>query len=232
MGISPNTQRRVAYVDIMTDHAFSRSVSHWRLPSESKSRWSEVNSQTKTVLFDGKEALIIDCNSDATISAPEGGVIHVNGDLNADLDCAGNLEIVIQGNVSRNSIIRANGFFHIYIGGSIYGRIVSQDSGKIWCDGNHLGDIATGHPSMNLHITGDCVGSIVPKGKASLLYLCVDGFMKNESISNIAAIGYTVFNATIGFGDVEPGLYPIGIGCRITDTGYSHSRWCVQTQRR
>lgn len=233
MPIPQSTQRRVAYVDILTDHAFARSVSYWRQASDTERRWrwAKVESVSNPLLIGPNDALDVDCDCNGTISAPDGGVIHINGDLNADLEPAGHYEIVIRGNVAENATIRAAGFCHVYIAGSVFGRIESSDSCKLWIEGDFTGSLMTGHPSTKLYVGGDLNGSIRPLEKASLLFLCVEGFASNHSISELASVGYTVFNASIGASDVDAGLYPDGPGRRKTDSGASHFRWCVQSRR-
>lgn len=231
MPIPNYLQRSVAYVDILTDHAFSRSVSYWRDPNDTACRWSKINTLSNPLLIGPKDALEIDCDSNATISAPDGGVIHINGNLNADLEPAGHHEIVIRGNVDENATIRATGFCHVYIGGSVFGRIESVGSCRLWIDGGFSGALMTGHPSTNLHVSGDFSAAVRPIKKASLLFISIDGFARHDLISDIASVGYTMFNASIGASDVNPGLYPEGPGRRKTESGASHFRWCVQSQQ-
>lgn len=231
MPIPQDIQRRVAYVDILTDHAFTRSVSYWRQPNDTERRWSKRETLSNPLLIGPNDALDVDCDCNATVSAPNGGVIHINGDLNADLEPAGHYEIVIRGNVSDNVTIRAHGFCHVFIGGSVLGRIESTDSCKLWIDGDFSGTLLTGHPSTNLYVGGDFDAFVRPLNNASLLFLCVEGFAPQELISELASVGYTVFNASVGASNVDAGLYPDGHGCRKTESGASHFRWCVQTRR-
>jgi len=184
------------------------------------------------MLIGEQDALAVDGDSNALLSAPDGGVLHVNGDVNADLDAGGLSEIVIAGNVSSKSTIRANGFLHMYVGGSMLGRIESTDTPKIWVDGDFKGTLLTGNPVTHLYIHGNFNGEISPADEAALLFLCIDGFASDDSISSIASIGYTVFNATIGTSDVDAGIYPDGPGYRLTEDGRSFSRWCVLSRRR
>jgi cytoskeletal protein CcmA (bactofilin family) len=231
MPIPTHIQRRVAHIDVLTQDAFSRSVSYWRLGFGKEQRWSTVDAQSQPLLIGSDDALIIDCDSNALIAAPDGGVVHINGDLNADLDAAGLHEIVIRGDVSAQSTIRADRFSSIYIGGSVFGRIESQEKAEIWIDGNFSGSLATGYQSTELHISGNFNGSITSyDDDPSLLYLSVDGFAANKLISSIASIGYAIFNASVGASDIEPGLYPNDPGRRRRATG-NVSQWCVLSRR-
>ena len=227
MPIPQKIQRRVAHIDVLLDHAFNQSVDRWRHAPDAELRWSDVNTQYQPMLIGEQDALAVDGDSNALLSAPDGGVLHVNGDVNADMDAGGLNEIVITGNVSTESTIRSNGFLHMYVGGSMLGRIESTDTSKIWVDGDFPGALLTGNPVTHLYVHGDFNGEISPTDEAALLFLCIDGFASDDSISSIASIGYTVFNATIGTSDVDAGIYPDGPGCRLTDDGNSFSRWCV-----
>jgi len=230
MPIPQNIQRRVAHLDVLID-AFHGSVAYWRLASESEKRWAKIENPTQPMLIGEHDALDVDSNCNARISAPDGGIIHINGDLNVDLETGGFHEVVIRGDVSADATIRASGYFHIYIGGSVLGRIESTDGARIWVDGDFRGSLATGNPSTNINIGGNFDGAIAPLDNASLLYLCVDGFASHDLISSISGIGYTVFHASIGSTDCAVGLYPDGPGRRTTESGNSYSRWCVLSRR-
>ncbi|WP_430454271.1 hypothetical protein [Rhodopirellula europaea] len=231
MSMPPETQLRVAHIDVLLDRPFNRSISHWRFPSESESRWSRVGNQTRPILIGEHDALEIDGDSDALISAPDGGVLHINGDLNAGLETGGFQEILIRGDVSREAKIHADGFFHLYIGGSMNGEITTTDSSKIWVDGDFRGSISTGNPSTRLYVDGDFDGTVSAHDSPSLFFLCVKGFARHESIRSISSIGYTLFNASVGVSDVPAGLYPDGPERRVTKKGNSYSRWCVLQQQ-
>ncbi|WP_417740612.1 hypothetical protein [Rosistilla oblonga] len=230
MPLPQDTQRRVSHIDVLID-AFHGSVAYWRLASESEKRWATVRTPTQPLLIGETDALDVDSDCNAKVSAPDGGIVHINGDLTADLETGGFHEVVIRGNVAKNATIRASGFFHLYVGGSVFGRIESTDSSKIWVDGDFKGSLATGHPSTNVNVRGDFSGTVSPLDDGSLLYLCVDGFAACELISSISKIGYTVFHASIGLSDCEPGLHPDGPGRRATSSGNSYSRWCVLSRR-
>ena len=76
---------RIAYLDVVSEMAFQPSVEYWRRKSASEKRWVKINSQTKPMLIGKDDALEVDGNSMAEISAPEGGIIHVNGNVNSNI---------------------------------------------------------------------------------------------------------------------------------------------------
>jgi hypothetical protein len=231
MPIPDEIKLRVAHVDLILDRAFDRSVTHWRSPVESECRWSIVESPSQSLLIGRQDALVVEGSAATKLFAPDGGVVHVTGNLNSELETGHFHEVIICGDVTENAIIRATGFSHIYIGGSMSGRIETTGSAKIWIDGDFDGFIATGNPFMTLYVTGDCRGVIMPHQAPALLYLVVSGFASRDKLTEIAAIGYTVFNASVGFSDAKAGLYPDGPGRRSTPEGNSYSRWCVLAQR-
>jgi len=224
-------QHRVAYINVLSGVTFSSSIRYWQNKSESEKRWQRLGPQTKPILIGHSDGLEINGDSDATVSAPEGGLIHIHGNLNADLEVGGHHEVILSGNTSSNTTINASGFFHIYIAGSMRGQIVTSGSSEIWIDGDFTGSIRTGSPSTKLHVGGDFSGDVSPANDASLLWLSVGGFADNELISAISQIGYTQFSAIVSHSNVDPGLYPVGKSCRKTEAGNSFSTWCV-TQKR
>ena len=173
-------QHRVAYINVLSGVTFSSSIRYWQNKSESEKRWQRLGPQTKPILIGHSDGLEINGDSDATVSAPEGGLIHIHGNLNADLEVGGHHEVILSGNTSSNTTINASGFFHIYIAGSMRGQIVTSGSSEIWIDGDLTGSIRTGSPSTKLHVGGDFSGDVSPANDASLLRLSVGGFADNE----------------------------------------------------
>lgn len=232
MPIPVNVQRRVAHIDVLIDNAFTESVTYWRLPADAEKRWSRVQSQCQPILIGEDDAILVDCDSQALISAPNGGIVHINGDLECGLETGGYHEVVIRGNVSSNATIRVDGYPHVYIGGSCSGRIESKDGLRIWVDGDFSGSIATGNPVTQLHVKGDLTGNIEPFDEAALLYLCVEGFCASELINCISSIGYTEFNASIGVSDVDAGIYPATTRQQQVDSGNGIGRWCILSRHK
>ncbi|QDT07434.1 hypothetical protein K227x_58610 [Rubripirellula lacrimiformis] len=231
MPFPSDVQRRVAHIDVLSENVFAESILYWNHGFEVEQRWMKVNAASRPMRIGSGDALDLDCDCDVVISAPEGGVVHVNGNLGCDIVAGGRLELVVRGNVLENSTIRVNGFLHIYVRGSLYGQIEATDSSKIWIDGDVSGHIKTGDPSTNLNIAGNYFGGITSKDvDAGMLFLCIEGFASDESMCSLATIGYSVFTASVGSSNVEPGFYPNGsIACQ-TQFGYSSSRWCVHRQ--
>lgn len=228
--IPPSIQRRVAHLDVLSGMVFPSSVSYWRFNGDSEKRWVERGSQTEPVLIGSGDAIAVNGDSDALISAPDGGIVHINGDLNSGLEIGGHHEVILCGDVANGTTIKASGYHHIFIGGSVHGKIVASGSSKIWVDGDFTGALMTGTPSTNVHVLGNFSAEVSPTDGLALLWLAVGGFASNASLVSIASTGYTQFNATVGRSDVPPGLYPEGAGRRKTERGNSFSRWCVLAQ--
>lgn len=207
MPISTEMIVNVASADVAMDMAFSRSVDFWH------------NGKYTPTIIDG------DCIDD--VSLPDGGVLHIHGNLSGNISAAGHFEIVITGNVLRGATIIASGFCHVFVGGNFDGSIESSDSTKLWVGSDFSGGLKTGNPSTTLQVCGDLTGHVLPAGSRSLLYITVSGFAANSLLSDIADLGYTQFNGAIASSDVEPGLYPNSGNVKKTPDGNSFSCWSV-----
>ena len=188
MPISKVTITKVANADVAMNNAFHSSIRYWH------------NGGEPPTIIDG------DCLDD--VSLPNGGVLHIHGDLAASVAATGHVEIIIVGTVLHGATITASGFCHVFVGGDLSGSIVSTDSTKIWVGSNFSGVLKTGDPSTHLNVGGNLTGSVLPAGKPCLLYTNVAGFAPNQLLTDIANLGYTLFHAAIAFSDVEPGIYP------------------------
>ena len=192
------------------DNAFSISILHWQ------------NGKQVSNEIDG------DCVEQ--ISMTDGGQLHINGNLNAEINTGGHHEIIIAGNVNGDAIIKCSGFCSVFVSGDFNGTIESTDSAKLWIGANFSGTIKTGTPSTSIRINGDYDGNVESLGELSLLDLTINGFAKNDSLTQISQLGYTVFNAAVGASDVEPGIYPVGEHRIKTESGNSFSRWSIESQ--
>ena len=212
MPFSTEMRTRVARADLEMQQAFSLSIM----------RWQERSPISHEV--DG------DCTESVAL-LDIGQVLHVNGNLEAEVESDGHHEIVIGGDVTKNSTIHCSGFCSIFINGSFNGSIQSTDLVKIWIGSNCSGTITTGHPSTDIRIVGNYDGKIEPRGNPSLLYLAINGFAANESLSRISDLGFTQFNAAVAISDVEPGLYPLSNHRKKTDQGNSFGRWSIESRK-
>ena len=129
--------------------------------------------------------------------------------------------------MTSGAVIAADGIHHIFIRGDLNGVIQSPGSLSIWVCGSVNGEIRTGHPIATIYVAGDLSGRIAPLDRASLLYIDVDGYMPYETLTTIAAHGYTEFHASVGFSNQPPGIYPPDFAERA-----SHSHHCLWTVHR
>lgn len=232
MPISTKMIVRVAQADVALHMAFPNSVEHWHREHDDQHLWQNRPAECDALLVGRDDRVIIDGNCSNRVSAPEGGIIHIHGDLLATLDIAGHYEVVITGNVGPNAIIDAAGFCHIFVGGRFAGLLQSTGSAKVWIDSDFDGILKTGNPSTEVYIAGNLNGDIVPRETASLLSLTVAGFAADKYLTKIANCGYTQFNGAIAQSDVTPGIYPLS-GHRKTASGRnSFNRWCVEKEKR
>jgi hypothetical protein len=229
MSISTEMIVRIAHADIAMHMAFPRSVAHWH--REDVDRPWQVRAGDCAPLLIGKDdAVVIDGRCSNSISAPNGGIIHIYGDLTSTIDAAGHYEIIITGDVACGATIDAAGFCHVFVGGKFAGELRSTSSTKLWISSDFVGTVKTGNPSTEIYIGGDFNGNILPNETASLLWLTVAGFARQVSLSRIVDCGYTQFNASIARGDVAPGIYPVNGHLKKTPRGNSFNRWSVATK--
>lgn len=223
---------RIAHADIAMHMAFPRSVAHWHREDDDKRVWQVRPGNCDALLIGKDDAVVIDGTCSNGVSAPDGGIVHVYGDLCSTIDVAGHYEIIITGDVGPDAYIDATGFCHVFVGGRFAGALESTDSAKVWIGSNFDGTLKTGNPSTELYIGGDFNGQILPHETASLLWLTVAGFAADASLANIVDYNYTQFNASIAYGDVAPGIYPLNGHHKKTSGGNSFNRWCVETDTR
>jgi len=135
-------------------------------------------------------------------------LIHVIGDLNSKLNLEDHSEVVIMGDVSKESVIYIDGMSNIFIGGSLYGSIISIDSAEIYIKGNVNGLIKTGSPSTEIKIDGDLLGEIKPNNKdGNLVTIDVNGYTDINKIKDIFSYRYTELKAAFHNSNIKPGIY-------------------------
>jgi hypothetical protein len=221
---------RIAHADIGLHLGFPLSLARWQRGVDIERPCKVLGGDCGAVLIGKHDHLVIDGNCSNGVSAPDGGVVHINGNLASTIDASGHYEIVITGDVLPNAKIHSSGFCHVFVGGRFRGELCSADSTKLWIESDFDGAIRTGNPSTEIYIGGDCTGNILPNETAALLALTVSGFMSSAFLSAIAKCGYTNFNASIARSDVPPGIYPEFGRTKKPDGGNSFNRWCVHSQ--
>ncbi len=222
---------RVAQADIAMHMAFPRSVSRWQRNNDDAAPLKTYDGDCDAILFGENDAVVIDGDCSGGVSAPEGGMLHIYGDLSSSIDVDGHYEIIIAGDVRPGGLIQASGFCHVFVGGEFSGRIRATGSSRVWIGADLRGAIQTGTPSTDIYVGGDYHGAVSPTGKAALLTMTVGGFASDASLATIADHGYTVFRAAVARSDVKPGLYPLTGYHRKTARGNSYNRWCVECER-
>ena len=227
MPISTDMIVRIANADIAMHMAFPGSVRHWHERNEERP-WKVLPGDCDPLLLGKDNAVGIAGNCSNPVTAPDGGIIHVYGDLYSTIEVSGHNEIIIVGNVRRGAEICASGLCHLFVGGEFAGQLRTSGSSKNWISNDFLGTIETGNPTTELFIGGNYSGNILPAETAALLWLSVGGYASEESLSKIVDHRYTQFNASIAQSDVVPGLYPRNGRLKNSSGHNSFNRWCVQ----
>jgi hypothetical protein len=208
------------------DHTFCRSCAYWQQGEPNgRKEWTVLevgdlysprafHETTSSVLIGG------DCR--ANLSLQNGGLVQIYGDLSSKIEIGHMGEIVIGGSLLPGAAIEADGIHDVFVGGDLNGTIRSLGSLHIWVCGSFGGDVHTGDPITHIYVAGDVTGQVEPANGASLLFVDVDGFVPYETLMSIAEHGYTEFDASIGFSDRPPGIYPAD-GARRSDS----CRWTI-----
>lgn len=232
MPISTNMIVRVAHAHVAMHMAFSRTVAYWQSSAEQLRPWKVLQDGCDAVLIGKDDGLVIDGACSNRVSAPDGGVLHIHGDLNSNIDAGGHHEIIVTGDILPDARIKTAGFCDLFVGGKFSGQLSSIDSAKVWIGGDFNGILQTGHPSTEIHVDGNFNGELRPTEVASLLWLTVGGFASQASLTRIMECGYTQFHASVTRSDIAPGIYPTNCRRRKTTSGNSFNSWCVRSQAR
>lgn len=231
LAIPDETAIRVAHADVILHMAFSNSVRRWHRETDEGDSLDYYPGDCERISVGVGKGVEIDGDCSNGVLAPNGGLVHINGNLTSELTIDGHYEIVIAGDVSSEATIRADGFCHVFVGRNFSGTLIANGSTRLWIDHDFLGTIKTGTPNTEVHIGRNYVGRILPNFDAALLSLDIAGYASEESLTRIAGFGYTQFNASVGVSDVPPGLYPKTGYHRKTASGNSFNRWSVALEK-
>jgi hypothetical protein len=227
VSISTDMIVRVAHADIAMDMAFPRSVAHWHREDEGEHPWKILAGNCNAILIGKEDGVVIDGNCSNNVSAPDGGRVHIYGDLASKIEIGGHYEIVVTGNVHPGATINASGFCHVFVGGAFSGELRSSGSAKIWIGADFNGTLLTGGPSTRIHIGGNYTGSIRPIEEGSLLWMTIAGFASETSLSKIADCEYTQFHASVASSNMPVGLHPPNGHRKKASGTNSFNRWSV-----
>jgi hypothetical protein len=117
MPISTEMIVRVAHADIAMHMAFPKSVAHWHSTKDKDRPWKVLPTPCDAILIGKDDGVAIDGDCSNRVSAPDGGLIHIYGDLASHVDVDGHYEVLITGDVAANGTIEASGYCHVFVGG-------------------------------------------------------------------------------------------------------------------
>ena len=197
----------VAHSHIVKDGAFHRSMAFWKGGYLGTGSWtvSADGDLTKAVRQDVEATVLVHGDCLQPVSVTKGALIHVLGDLSAEIHVQGHCEVLIGGDIKKSGSVRGDWIVRVFVGGDVHGSIVGCS--KVWIAGNLNGEVATGTPSTDLHVMGDIVGRISPVGEAALLSVEAQGHVPWRVLVQTAERQYTEFQATVGSSDRPAGLY-------------------------
>ena len=212
----------VAHAHVVKDSAFHTSMAFWTSEYLSTGSWtvSADGDLIKAVRQDAEATVLVHGDCLQPVSVTKGALIHVLGDLSAEIRVEGHCEVLIGGDIKKSGSVRGDGIVRVFVGGDVYGTIQNVGSSTVWIAGNLNGEVATGTPSTDLHVMGDIVGRISPVGEAALLSVEARGHVPWRVLVQTAERQYTVFQATVGSSDRPAGLYATSL-----------ATWVIHEQR-
>lgn len=216
----------IAHINVESHIEFHRSIRYWLVSAQADSRksWTDyVEGDLKTPIVQEKSGSVLikgDCLSN--VKMYDNSLVHIYGDLNAELTVGNLSEIVIGGSVKPGGRIRAEGIVTVYVGGSVEGPLDFKGMSLLWVNRDLQGEVGTGAPSTAIYVIGNADAKISPTGKAALLKLDVHGFMPWSRLLETAEARYIDCQASIAFSDKEAGLHRALRG--ITGTWVVHNQ--------
>lgn len=198
---------KVGKADVQLDHRFHQSMQYWTSGFLSSGDWTVKNEGDLTVPVSIRDfgSGLIDGNCAANVTL-QGGVLHVLGNLESLIVASSHGEVIIGGDVAPNARIVAKGIVSIFVGGDLRGEVVADGSTCLWVEGSVSAKIQTGNPVTRLHVGQDLMSIPTPSTRG-LLFIDVDGYMSGDALSQLARLGYTLFNVSVGKSNLEPGIY-------------------------
>lgn len=221
-------QRAVAFRGTTHRDAFYGSRAYWHTGSSRGINWThrETGDLDTPFYLDGKGSVFVGGDVNRDIEIAGNAVVHILGDLDATLELKGICEVVIGGRLTEDATIICDGQLELFVGGSSAGILGATQSSTIVIDGDAAGTIQAGAPATRLTVAGDWLAELPPpRDKHAVLTLRVQGYASSAQMHAVANAGFTRVHATLGVSDVPAGLYPKDEKVRM-----SRARWVVLRQ--
>jgi hypothetical protein len=214
----------IAYINVMDNIKFYKSSAFWQYGYLQNGQWTGFSEGDlkDALLREGKTNILVKGDCLNNISSSDTALVHIYGNLNAELNLNGHSEVIIGGDVTSKGIIKAQGITNIYVGGNVEGSILNSSMSVVWINGKLRGEVTTGTPSTSIHIIGAVAGRIFPAKDAALLDLDVHGFMAWNLLAEIGKYPYTEFSASVGISDKPAGIYK--------STGKGRGTWVIHNR--
>lgn len=222
----------VGHADVAARMAFHASADYFHTGELDREWWKDVRTLEQVAVplrLADRAFMVVEGDVLADLVIADGGTVIVYGDVRSSVRTVGHSEVVVAGDVAEGASVSGTEILHLFVGGTLAGRLRSRGSCKAWVEGHLRGEVRTGRPTTELRVRGDCTAAIRPSGKeAALLYLEVGGFMAYASLEASAAVRYTEFNASIGTSDRPAGLYPDKAAAKAFGQYRSFNRWVIR----
>ena len=222
----------VAHADVAAGMvSFHGSADYFQTGELDRRDWKDVRSLTQVdepLTLAERAFVVIEGDVLADVTVPHDGMVVVYGDVHSSIQINGHGELIIAGDVREGACISSDGIFRVFVGGDMAGSLRNRGSCTAWIEGHLRGPLWTGHPSMHLHVRGDCTATIRPNEEPALLFMVVGGYMAYASLEATAAVGYTEFDASIGTSDRPAGIYPDKTTYNALRQHRSYNRWVIR----
>ncbi|MCI0461087.1 MAG: hypothetical protein L0Z62_29410 [Gemmataceae bacterium] len=221
----------VGHADVAAHMAFHSSMDYFHTGDLDRRWWKDVRSLSQIMApltLTERAFAVVEGDVLADVALSDGGTLVIYGDVRASIRTSGQCEVVVAGGVMEAADVSGGGILHLFVGGDLAGSLRSQGACKAWVQGDLRGEVWTGHPATELRVLGNCNSPLRPSDEPALLYLEVDGFMPYALLEATAAVGYTMFNASVGTSDRPAGLYPDRTTYEALEQHRSYNRWVIR----
>ena len=222
---------RLAHVNATSTIPLGSVLDDWHYSRGEMTDWTLIPEGRSPLLLGEFSRIIVDGDCLRPITAPMGSEVLILGDLRSSIKIEGSANVTVVGDVTPEARVLTNADAVLFVGGHFLGELEGGDNHDVWIEGNLKGILRPGSHRNRYFVSGDYRGRIIPGNQHRIqLNLTVEGFASQAAMTEIAALEYSYFRASLGSSDIEPGLYPAD-GVAKSTYGYNtFNCWCVRSQ--